>query len=68
MKKLFLLLFFISQFSYASNWECINRWMGLTCHTWKMRTPTGWIVGSESYDKGEYALTFVPDPNHEWRE
>lgn len=66
MKKLLLLMLFCSQ-ANAAGWECIGR--TVLCHTWRMATPTGWIVsGDNSAGGGEhgYAMTFVPDPNHTW--
>jgi hypothetical protein len=67
MKKL-ILLFLLSANCYATNWECTNR--VLTCHTWRMEVPTGWIVASDNSASGGehgYAMVFVPDTGHTWK-
>ncbi|MFO7695302.1 MAG: hypothetical protein R6V57_19620 [Vicinamibacterales bacterium] len=32
----------------------------------RAKIPGGWLVGIESGNVRSWALTFVPDPNHEW--
>lgn len=40
---------------------------GLTGHLIRAKVPGGWLVGLDpSNDKQGPALTFVPDPKHEW--
>jgi len=51
----------------AAQWTCISRWAA-TCNTWKMEVPGGWLVSGEGYGSGEYAMAFVPDIKHEWKE
>ncbi len=67
MKKMLLLILLIPALSYASSWECIGR--VVTCHTWRMSVPSGWIVAGDNSASTEhgYAMTFVPDPSHEWK-
>jgi|GEM_PF-6493526 len=70
MKKLLLpILLVLSINSYAgSKWECIDRSL-LSCHTWRMIVPTGWVVASDNSatEIPYYAITFVPDAKHEWK-
>lgn len=66
MKKLFLILLFSINSAYSLNkWECVDRVM--TCHTWRMSVPQGWVVSGDNGIDAEYSMTFVPDINHEWR-
>lgn len=51
----------------AAKWTCVQRWLA-TCHTWRMEVPGGWVVSGEGYDDGEYAMAFVPDPQHSWKD
>lgn len=69
MKKLnvFLLSLLISTNVLAASWECINRQF-VSCNTWRMMVREGWIVSGGVGDGTHgYAMTYVPDPNHEWR-
>lgn len=69
MKKLILLLL-ISTNCFAADWHCISRTM-LSCHTWRMSIPQGWIVSSDNTGGGDqhgYAMVFVPDATHTWSE
>lgn len=65
MKKLILILLFITNNCLASNWECINRGL-LGCNTWRMPVIHGWIVEGD-HDESTLAMAFVPDEKHEWR-
>jgi hypothetical protein len=67
LKKIALLGLLLSQSVFATDWECTNR--VVTCHTWRMQVPEGWIVASENtVGSGDgYAITFVPDKKHEWK-
>lgn len=65
--KRFLLLMLLTTSCQAASWECVSRMV--TCHTWRMSVPNGWIVASDnSAGGGEhgYAMTFVPDQTHAW--
>lgn len=64
MKKIIFLLSLILTSSCFSlgKWECIDR--NITCHTWRMEVPEGWVVSGDSSEG--YAMTFVPDKNHSW--
>lgn len=68
-KLIAVLLMLVSVNVFAgSSWECVGRM--ITCHTWRMAVPQGWIVsGDNSAGGGEhgYAMTYVPDENHEWK-
>ena len=67
MKRLLLLLLF-STSVYAVDWQCIDR--KVFCNTWRMYVPQGWIVASDNSAGGSehgYAMTFVPDQQHEWK-
>lgn len=66
MKK-YLLLLLIPSLAFASEWQCISRI--IECNTWRMETPAGWVVSGENTASGQhgYAMTFVPDPNKEWK-
>ena len=69
MKKLLILLLLTSNV-YASTWECLNRNVGF-CNTWRMNVPNGWIVASDNAASGGehgYAMVFVPDTGHTWKE
>lgn len=64
---IFIFLFFLLVNSVsASPWECINRPL-MSCNTWRMSVPGGWIVGADNVnDEHTFAMTFFPDPKHEW--
>ncbi len=65
MKKL-LLLFLITANAHASAWECVSR--VVTCNTWRMSVPAGWVVSGDSLTSDHaFAMTFVPDAKHEWK-
>ncbi len=58
MKKLFLILFFYINTSYAlEQWQCIDK----NCFGSRLKVHSGWIVTVPS------GTTFVPDHSHEWR-
>lgn len=69
MKKIIvLIMFLLSSQCFSASWECIDR--VIQCHTWRMKVPQGWIVASDNDASGGehgYAMTFVPDINHEWK-
>ena len=68
MKKLLFTLLLFPCLANAASWECVGR--VLTCHTWRMEVPTGWIIAGDNSrggDETSYAMTFVPDPSHTWR-
>ena len=70
MKYLLLTLLLIPTLCLASDWQCINRSVGM-CNTWKMFIPQGWIVASDNSSTGGahgYAMVFIPDINHDWKE
>lgn len=64
---LVIVLCMFSLQSYAlGKWECVDR--VLTCHTWRLWVPQGWVVsGDIPTDEHGYAMTYVPDANHDWR-
>ncbi len=67
MKKLLFLCLLFPSLCFSSSWECVSR--VITCHTWRMKVPQGWIVsGDNSAGGGEegYAMIFLPDEKHEW--
>lgn len=65
MKKLlFLLLFPIV--ANAAQWNCVTS-SYMTCNTWRLEVPTGWIVSSIGFGEHSYAMVVVPDQNHEWK-
>lgn len=45
MKKLLILLL-LSSSCYSASWECVSRMV--TCHTWRMAVPNGWVVASDN--------------------
>ena len=67
MKKLLLsIMLLASAQCYADNtWHCISRIV--TCHTWRMEVPHGWLVSGDNGNDAHYALTFFPDEKHEWK-
>ena len=69
MRKITLLTLLLLTFntSYAlGKWECVGRIV--TCHTWRLWVPQGWVVsGDIPTDEHGYAMTYVPDPSHEWK-
>lgn len=66
MRKLFLLSLLISNYCFADNtWHCVSRIM--TCHTWRMEVPGGWLVSGDNGSDAHYAMTFFPDINHAWK-
>lgn len=66
-KIIFLVLVLSFNTSYAwGKWECVDR--VITCHTWRLPVPQGWVVASDApTDEHGYAMTYVPDLNHEWK-
>ena len=42
--------------------EDINATMNVT----RAKVPGGWLVAVEAWGGGSYAITFYPDPKHEW--
>jgi hypothetical protein len=69
MKLKLLAFLLMPSLAFGSGWECINRTLG-ACNTWRMTVPKGWIVTSDNSAGGgehSYAMTFVPDEQHEWK-
>lgn len=64
MRKLLLILCLISFSVQAATWECISR--NITCHTWRMYVPGGWIVSGDNGD-AHYAMIYYPDSQHAWK-
>lgn len=47
-------------------WEEVHK--GVGNGTYRMNVIGGWLVKTETYDVNDaLAMTFVPDPNHEWK-
>lgn len=70
MKKLLMIFLFLPSICLSANWECINRAV-TNCNTWRMSVIGGWIVASDNSSTGGehgYAMVFVPDPVHLWKE
>lgn len=68
MIKRILCLLLLTTACQAASWECVSRMV--TCHTWRMEVPGGWIVsGDNSAGGGEhgYAMTYMPDVSHQWK-
>jgi len=66
MKKIVLLLLLIANQSFADNtWHCVSRIV--TCHTWRMEVPGGWLVSGDNGNDAHYAMTFLPDAEHTWK-
>lgn len=67
MRKIVLILLIAANTSFAmGKWECVYRMV--TCHTWRLWTSQGWVVsGDITTDEHGYAMTYVPDQNHEWK-
>jgi hypothetical protein len=66
MKKLFLLALLTPSLALASNWQCVNHNPIITCNTWRMPVPHGWLVSTDNGDE-DIAMTFVPDEQHDWK-
>lgn len=66
MKKLLLFATLIPCLASASSWECINRNATMSCNTWRMSVPGGWVITTDNNDK-DIAAAFVPDPSHFWK-
>jgi len=67
MRKLLILAILISTNCFAvGEWECIDR--VFTCHTWRLWVPQGWVVSGDTTSSDHaYAMTYIPDLNHEWK-
>jgi len=66
MNKLLLIFLLLCQPIHAASWDCIHRSSGM-CDTWKMWVTYGWIVSSDN-SGNTYAMVFVPDAKHEWKD
>jgi hypothetical protein len=51
-------------------WELIHfiRGANTDCRTYRLKVPGGWVVRDAYYFREhlEFAMIFVPDPNHSW--
>ena len=70
MKKILAVFLTLTNINcYADNWVCINRAV-LSCNTWRLSVYKGWLVASDNAATGGehgYAMSFVPDENHDWK-
>lgn len=66
LRKILVISLIMPSICFASGWECIGQ--VVFCHTWRMSVPSGWIVSGDNSASTEhgYAMTYVPDPLHEW--
>lgn len=64
--KVILLSLLLTTQCFADNaWHCVARI--ITCHTWRMEVPGGWIVSGDNGDSAHYAMTYFPDEQHKWK-
>ncbi len=65
-KALFALIVITASSSiFASSWECVSRNIAI-CNTWRMEVPHGWLVSTDNSNE-DIAITYYPDPDHEWK-